>query len=33
MNFGKKKDEFYEEMERDGKEEKILNSKKQQKKI
>ena len=28
MNFGKKKDEFYEEMERDDTEENIINSEK-----
>ena len=32
MNFGKKKDEFYEEMERDDTEENIINSEKKTKK-
>ena len=32
MKYGKEKDEFYEEMERDEAEEELLNSKKSQKK-
>ena len=31
MNFGKKKDEFYEEMERDDTEVNIINSEKKKK--